>query len=135
MDFEGQYLTYAEYKALGGSLDNMPFNLLEFEARKQIDKRTQYRLKGVDEAPEEVKICIFNLISKIKRYNETSEKSNTDVASESIDGYSVTFINPTQIKEIVKSKETELNSIIDNDLFGVIVNNEHILYNGVKNGC
>ena len=40
MEFEGQYLTYEDYKALGGTLnDQMPFNLLEFESRKQIDKR------------------------------------------------------------------------------------------------
>ena len=30
MEFNGQYLTYNEYKALGGSLDITPFNLLEF---------------------------------------------------------------------------------------------------------
>ena len=42
MTFEGQYLTYAEYQELGGSaIGVMPFNILEFEARKQIDIRTQ----------------------------------------------------------------------------------------------
>ena len=37
MEFSGQYLTYLEYKALGGTLDQTPFNILEFEARRQID--------------------------------------------------------------------------------------------------
>ena len=45
MEFEGQYLTYEEYIDLGGTLDLMPFNLLEFEARRKIDIRTQSRLK------------------------------------------------------------------------------------------
>ena len=49
MEFSGQYLTYPEYKSLGGTLDIMPFNLLEFEARKKIDNRTLYRLKNVEE--------------------------------------------------------------------------------------
>ena len=35
MTFEGQYLTYDEYLALGGpAIGQMPFNLLEFEARR-----------------------------------------------------------------------------------------------------
>ena len=134
MDFEGQYLTYDEYKSLGGSLDNMPFNLLEFEARKQIDRRTQNRLKNVneDDIPEAVKICVFNLISKIQTYAETTEKTNANVASENIDGYSVSYITPMSIREIVKSKESELLDVMDHDLFGVIVNNQHLIYAGVK---
>ena len=54
MEFNGQYLTYDEYKALGGSLDQTPFNLLEFEAQKIIDSRTLQRLKGIKELPKEV---------------------------------------------------------------------------------
>ena len=38
MTFENQYLTYAEYLALGGdTIGETPFNLLEYEARKQIN--------------------------------------------------------------------------------------------------
>ena len=49
MEFKGQYLSYNEYKALGGeTLDQMPFNLLEFEARRKIDSRTQNRLKNIN---------------------------------------------------------------------------------------
>ena len=29
MEFKGQYLTYQEYLALGGTIEKMPFNLLE----------------------------------------------------------------------------------------------------------
>ena len=63
MTFEGQYLTYAEFQALGGSaIGDMPFNLLEFEARRQIDIRTFNRLKDSETIPQEVKICEYNLI-------------------------------------------------------------------------
>ena len=47
MEFKGQYLTYEDYKALGGTLDLTPFNLLEFEARRRIDIKTQNRLKNI----------------------------------------------------------------------------------------
>ena len=33
MEINGQYLTFDEYKVLGGTLDKMPFLKLEFEAR------------------------------------------------------------------------------------------------------
>lgn len=131
MKFEGQYLTYDEYLELGGTLEEAPFNLLEFEARKKIDKKTQMRLKDCDNIPSEVKLCIFSLIDKIKTYAETTEKASGNVASENTDGYSVSYINVTQVSDIIKSKDDELNSIINDDLYGVIINDEHILYLGV----
>lgn len=135
MTFEGQYLTYAEYQTLGGSaIGEKPFNLLEFEARKQIDKNTLNRLKNVDTIPQEVKICDFNLINSIKSYVpdiQGNETTNKNITSESTDGYSVSYINPTQIKDIVESKNNELADIITTDLFGVFVNGEHIIYMGV----
>ena len=54
MEFSGEYLTYEEYKALGGTLDLLPFNLLEFEARKKINLKTFNRLVGIKEIPQEV---------------------------------------------------------------------------------
>ena len=137
MEFSGQYLTYDDYKALGGTIDQTPFNLLEFEARRKIDERTQRRLKGVENIPQEVKVCVFNLINSIKKYAESETSGNNEknnIASESIDGYSVTYntITLDRVQEIVKSKNAELNDTINTDLYGVIVNNEHILYIGVN---
>ena len=40
MEFSNQYLTYQEYLELGGSLEETPFNILELEAQKNIDKYT-----------------------------------------------------------------------------------------------
>lgn len=132
--FEGQYLTYREYQELGGTLDETPFNLLEFASRKEVDENTQNRLKNIEtaEIPNEVKLCIFNLIESINKYNETINKSSGNIESENIDGYSVKYITATQIKEIIASKKNEIAGIIRTQLFGVIVNNEHIIYLGVK---
>ena len=132
MTFEGQYLTYNEYLQLGGTaIGETPFNLLEFEARKQIDLRTQQRLVEVENIPQEVKLCMFNLINKIQNYANTIAESSGNKVNETTDGYSVTYINATQIKEVVNNKNAELEDIIMQDLFGVIVNNEHLIYNGV----
>lgn len=132
MEIEGQYLTYEEYRGLGGNLDRMPFNLLEFEARRKIDERTQGRLKNVVEIPQEVKICMFALINSISSYSSCVNSNNKNIASENIDGYSVSYVTGGTIQEVVSSKNVELNDIITTYLFGVIVNNEHILYIGVN---
>lgn len=63
MEFSGQYLKYNEYLELGGSVDKTPFNILEFEARKEIDKKTQSRLINLKEQTIETKMCVFQLIN------------------------------------------------------------------------
>lgn len=127
MEFENQYLTFVEYTDLGGKLSEMPFNILEFEARKMIDRRTQNRLVNVKNLPQEVKMCMFALINTIDRYNESKE--NVGISSETTDGYSVSYINTTC--ETISTKIVEFQEIITNNLMGTIVNNEHILYLGV----
>jgi len=131
MDFEGQYLTYDEYVELGGlQIDEMPFNLLEFEARKKIDAKTFKRLQNVDDIPQEVKICEYKLINSILSYAQ-SENTSKNISSESTDGYSISYVDGTQIDKVIKSKNDELDDIITTYLFGVIVNNEHIIYAGI----
>ena len=113
MEFSGQYLTYNEYKALGGNLDITPFNLLEFEARKKIDNRTQNRIKYMNSKPEEIKLCVNAMINTLVQYVVDSSKGiNKNIASESIDGYSVSFITGSQVQESIKSKKSELEEIM-----------------------
>lgn len=128
MSFEGQYLSYAEYQSLGGTLEETPFNIAEFYSRKEIDLRTQKRLNGVEEIPEEVKLCVYNLIDLINKYQ--SQNSNISLSSESVGDYSVTYIN--DYKQIITNKQSEITDVVMRDLYGVIVNNEHLIYLGVE---
>ena len=132
MEFSGQYLNYNEYRLLGGTLDQTPFNLLEYEARRKIDERTQGRLKNVANVPQEVKMCVFALINSIKSYGSSTKSNNKNIASENTDGYSVSYVTGGTIQENIKSKSVELNDIINTYLIGVVVNGEHIMYLGVK---
>ncbi len=134
MTFEGQYLTYAEYQTLGGSaIGDMPFNLLEFEARRQIDIRTFNRLKDSKDIPQEVKLCEYALINSIISFANTNDSiaNNGNVKSENTDGYSVNYISPSEISEVVKSKNDEIQDIIRTYLLGVVFNGEHLMYCGV----
>ena len=131
MEFSGQYLTYNEYKALGGNLDITPFNLLEYEARRIIDNRTLQRLKGIEIIPQEVKMCMFSLINTINSYTNKGQTSK-NISSESVGSYSVSYTTGTQIQETINSKNAELTDIVLNYLTGVFVNGEHLVYLGVN---
>lgn len=131
MDFTNQYLSYEEYKSLGGTLEEVPFNELEYECRRIIDSKTQNRLKNTDEIPQEVKLLENKMIKELQGYYVSLEKAQTGLQSENIDGYSVTYISSSQIGQLVANKNDDLQDLVSTYLYGVIVNNEHLLYLGV----
>ena len=133
MTFEGQYLTYAEYQALGGSaIGEMPFNLLEFEARRQIDIKTFNRLKNSETIPQEVKLCEYALINGISDFTTAINNTNSGIKSENTDGYSISYISASEVSNVVKSKQDEIDDIVRTYLLGVVYNGEHLMYCGVK---
>jgi hypothetical protein len=54
-----------------------------------------------------------------------------NIKSENTDGYSITYTTAGEIKQIITSKSSELDDIIMTDLFGLVVNGEHVIYDGV----
>lgn len=129
MEFNNQYLTYEDYKSLGGTLDEMPFNILELKARQIINERTQNRLKDVEKIPQEVKICVYDLIQIINKYNNSNNSTSSNISSENIDGYSVSYKSGT---EMTAEQKAQFEDVMLTDLYGVIVNGEAILYLGVN---
>ena len=129
MEFNNQYLTYEDYKSLGGTLGEMPFNILELKARQVINERTQNRLKNIEEIPQEVKICVYDLIQIINKYNNSNNSTSSNISSENIDGYSVTYKSGT---EMTAEQKSQYEDVMLTDLYGVIVNGESILYLGAN---
>lgn len=127
MEFKGQYLTYQEYQLLGGTLEEMPFNLLEFDARKRIDKRTFGRLVDKGQEYKEVKLCVYNMIITLNSYS-SYDTQNKAISSESTDGYSISYGTPQ--KSITEAKNSELEDIIDTYLSNLIVDDVPVLYRG-----
>ena len=125
MEFNNQYLSYEEYKSLGGTLGEMPFNILELKARQIINERTQNRLKDVEDIPVEVKVCVYHLLNIASSYQ--SKVSDVSVASESTDGYSISYKSGTDLTE---EQKKQYDDVMETDLYGVIVNGEAILYLG-----
>ena len=127
MEFEGQYLTYQEYQLLGGTLEEMPFNLLEFNARKKIDERTFGRLIDKGQEYKEVKLCVYNMITTLNSYS-SYDTQNKAISSESTDGYSISYGTPQ--KSTTEAKNSELEDIIDTYLSNLIVDDVPVLYRG-----
>ena len=109
MEFENQYLTYEEYVELGGTLEETPFNILEFEAQKNIDRYTFGRIKEIEEQANEVKVCVFELVKVLSNYSKYAEQDKA-IASESTDGYSISYSSSNE--GISKAKSSEVKSVI-----------------------
>lgn len=127
MEFKGQYLTYQEYLALGGTLDEMPFNLLEYNARKKIDERTFGRLVDREQEYQDVKLCVYDMITTLNSYS-SYDTQNKAISSENIDGYSISYVAPQ--KSITEAKNSELEDIMNSYLANIVIDNVPVLYRG-----
>ena len=95
------YLTYAEYKALGGTLDATSYTLYEFKARAEIDWVTFNRLQKDTSFSEPIKMCMFAIIAELQKMDalsatvtmdsESSDATSASVASMSNDGVSLSY--------------------------------------------
>ena len=85
------YLTYEEYRSLGGKAPESDFPRLELLARKRLDYWTQNR---ITEPYDDIRLCMTLIIDA--EYAEQSGEH--DVSSFSNDGVSVSFAD-AQTKE------------------------------------
>ena len=133
------YLTYLEYKAMGGALDETTFNDLEFEAEAIINWYTFNRLKNDTSFPVEIKRLVKYLINlfHIKEgvlnssSNGDTQGAASNIASQSNDGVSISY-NVLSASEIAQSCKEEAGNACQKYLQGVM--NEAgrlLLYRGV----
>ena len=86
-----QYLTYEEYVERGGTSSEQAFPLLEFRARKRIDRMTFSRVQDMAEVPEAVRLCMLSLIGIDSKAGVEAQVENPVVTSFNNDGYSESF--------------------------------------------
>ena len=127
MEFKGQYLTYQEFKALGGTLDEMPFNLLEYNARMKINERTFGRLVDKGQEYQDVKLCVFKIIPILQSYDKYNMRDKS-ISSVNTDGYSESYDTPKE--ETTKAKESEVADLIETELNDVYISGVWVLYRG-----
>ena len=75
------YLTYEEYKELGGIVPITAFALLERKAHRLIDAWTQERIKHIDSVPEEVKEAMTYMINRLGTAEEEGSERLTSFSN------------------------------------------------------
>ena len=76
-------------------------------------------------------MLVNKMINTLQGYYVSLNKAQSGISSENTDGYSVSYISSNQISQLIEGKIDVLQDLISEYLFGVIVNNEHVLYLGV----
>ena len=111
-----QYLTYEQYQAWGGTLEEAAFNLAEIKARARIDAMTQGRVAQMASVPEQVQAAMMEIIQVDSTYSAAAPVA----ASFTTDGYSETYGSVESRtaaieKQLTASIETLLDGITDDD--------------------
>lgn len=140
------YLTYAEYLEYGGEMDESTFTQAEFKCSKVIDSLTAERVKSMEDVPEAVKRCEFELIKQEQLFydsmNEVLARAShgggtSMVASFSTDGYSESYATGTgntgEYMQVLRSKTDEIQKQIISDFLAYECddNGVRLLYRGV----
>ena len=118
------YLTYTEYKELGGTLEETAFNRNIDRACVMIDVRTQSRLECFEETPQIVKVVCVDLIDYIA--TNTVEKTITS-KSQSAGGVSESESYATKTAE---DYSADLDRIFEPLAVVKTKNGINILYRG-----
>ena len=134
------YLTYDEYRVMGGTLDEIPFTNFEFQAESQVNRVTFNRLKRDTVFPQEVKHLMKYLVDLLERryaaFSLGKNSSNADpyITSQSNDGVSVSY-NGISPSDLIKLSEQDSLSAIQSYLDGVTNEAGHkLLYRGLYPG-
>lgn len=107
-----QYLTYAEYQRYGGTASDTDFALLEFRARKRIDRLTFSRVQNMAEVPEAVKLCMMSLIGIDSKAGAEAQVDKPVVTSFNTDGYSETYGKALSVEDADKTMSASICSML-----------------------
>lgn len=97
------YLTYEEYRAMGGGADESAFARLCAAACGRIDRLTHGRIRQLPAVPQEVKLAAFELI----RRAQADESGDARMAAFANDGMSVTYA-----QDGAREREAALNAAV-----------------------
>ena len=124
-----KYLTYEEYQSYGGTASETAFTMLEFRARKRIDRQTFDRVQNMSEVPEAVKLCMMSLIAIDSKVGVEAQVENPVVTSFNTDGYSESYGKALSAEDADNSMSASIRSMLwgERDDSGV-----PLLYRGLE---
>ena len=115
------YLTYSEYQEYGGTASETDFTMLEFRARKRIDRLTFSRVQNMAEVPEAVKLCMMSLIGIDSKAGAEAQVDKPVVTSFNTDGYSESYGKALSVEDADETMSASIRSMLwgetdDNDV-------------------
>lgn len=125
-----QYLTYDEYKRMGGELEETEFTTKEQEAEMEINFQTDRRLVTDTAIPQEVKNLVFDLVDLINRKAVYETSGTGTMLSSSNDGVTATYAKQTA-QEFLDGYDGSLKKLITKYLYGLTNQaGESLIYRG-----
>lgn len=122
------YLTYDEYQAYGGELDQTAFPLIEMACRKRIDYLTDSRVQRMAEVPLAVKQCMALIMKLEAATGANAQVENPAITSFSTDGYSESYGHSLSADDTAN----QINKTIATCLYGEVDDDGvPLLYRGV----
>ena len=120
------YLTYGEYKTMGGSLDATAFNRNIDYACALIDNATFNRVSKMAEVPNNVKVCCRDLIDYIAENSPSSRQVTSESESAGAVSQSVSYATSTveDVKNNIQRMIVDYLYIVKDD------NGTPLLYRG-----
>lgn len=106
------YLTYDEYKNYGGMASESDFMMLEFRARKRIDRLTASRVQRMNAVPETVKLCMMSLIQIDSKAGIEAQVEKPVVTSFNTDGYSESYGKALSAEEADRSMSASIRTML-----------------------
>lgn len=107
-----KYLTFEEYQSYGGTASETAFTMLEFRARKRIDRQTFDRVQNMATVPEAVKICMMSLMTIDSKVGVEAQVENPVVTSFNTDGYSESYGKALSAEDADSSMSASIRSML-----------------------
>ena len=124
------YIDYTYFSANGGSPDitESAFPLIEYRARKLVDRMTQKRVGSMAAVPEAVMRLMVELVN-IESVSGSAAITASTVASFSNDGYSETYAEPATAQVITAAESALIHDYLAGEMDD---NGTPLLYLGVS---
>ena len=106
------YLSYTEYKELGGTMNEATFNKNEFEIENKIDYLTNGRIKNLSQVPQAVKMLCFRLGTSFWEKVEIDAPNNLTSYSNGIESFGYANTTTSSQSSNISVIDKQINNLV-----------------------
>ena len=106
------YLSYSEYKELGGTMNEATFNKNEFEIENKIDYLTNGRIKNLSQIPQAVKMLCFRLGTSFWEKVEIDAPNNLTSYSNGIESFGYANTTTSSQSSSISVIDKQINNLV-----------------------